>query len=432
MMKYLFIGLSVLSVIYSRAQTLTNADSVSEAVHFVRGLTWKEVVAKAKMEKKCIFVDCYTTWCAPCRKMDREVYSMQDVGKYFDEHYIAVKAQIDTSKNDDAATRAFYRDAAYLSRQYKVNLYPTLLFFNPEGKILNRASGAMDADVLVHLAAEVQDPRKDYYTLLETYKKGGRNMEQMAFLARTALRLLGDTVQSEAIAYDYMESLTPSAKFAKSNIEFMREFTNRTTDPGFHFFFTEKDSINKIMMDEDCSQAVIQSVLFREIVAPQLAACAKEKATPRWQLMALTIAGKYGQYYADRTILGAESDWCARQKDWSGHTKYLVMFVEKFGPVSDSGSAMEAFYLNNCAWDIFIHSTDNHELNIGLKWSLRAVMMDPTPGWIDTYANILYKLKRRDLALKWESIAATLARGDRAIGSNYESMKEGKYTWPTK
>ena len=32
-------------------------------------LTFKEALAKAKAENKLVFMDCYTSWCGPCKKM---------------------------------------------------------------------------------------------------------------------------------------------------------------------------------------------------------------------------------------------------------------------------------------------------------------------------------------------------------------------------
>ena len=49
------------------------SQDTTKGIHFVNGLSWQEVLQKAKAENKYIFVDCYATWCGPCKAMDKEV-----------------------------------------------------------------------------------------------------------------------------------------------------------------------------------------------------------------------------------------------------------------------------------------------------------------------------------------------------------------------
>ena len=37
-------------------------------------LTLEEALIKAKTENKYVFVDCYTTWCGPCKRMTEFVF----------------------------------------------------------------------------------------------------------------------------------------------------------------------------------------------------------------------------------------------------------------------------------------------------------------------------------------------------------------------
>ncbi len=53
-------------------QALPNADqSKKSEIVFSQGMTWNEIKQKAKQENKYLFLDCYTTWCGPCREMDK-------------------------------------------------------------------------------------------------------------------------------------------------------------------------------------------------------------------------------------------------------------------------------------------------------------------------------------------------------------------------
>lgn len=58
-MKKLVLLLSFLVPILVHAQ--------DTGIHFEHTLTWQQVQEKAKAENKYIFIDCFTTWCGPCK-----------------------------------------------------------------------------------------------------------------------------------------------------------------------------------------------------------------------------------------------------------------------------------------------------------------------------------------------------------------------------
>ncbi len=74
--------------------------SLCQGIKFEHPENWQSLLAKAKTEGKAIFIDCYTTWCAPCKKMDTEVYIDSAVGAFVNTHYISIKLQMDTTKDD--------------------------------------------------------------------------------------------------------------------------------------------------------------------------------------------------------------------------------------------------------------------------------------------------------------------------------------------
>ena len=51
---------------------------------------WSAILAQAKAEDKLIFVDAYTTWCGPCKKMDRDVFPQMEVGSFYNAMFINV------------------------------------------------------------------------------------------------------------------------------------------------------------------------------------------------------------------------------------------------------------------------------------------------------------------------------------------------------
>ncbi len=102
----LFICMPIL--LYAQKQ---NAD-----ISFERGLTWHQIQVKAKAENKFIFVDCYATWCGPCRLMDKNVFTNSEVANYLNNNFISVKVQMDKTASDDEDVKRWYDDALKSSR----------------------------------------------------------------------------------------------------------------------------------------------------------------------------------------------------------------------------------------------------------------------------------------------------------------------------
>ena len=52
---------------------------------------YKEALVKAKKENKLIFIDAYTAYCQPCVMMVKNVFSLDKVADFYNEHFINLK-----------------------------------------------------------------------------------------------------------------------------------------------------------------------------------------------------------------------------------------------------------------------------------------------------------------------------------------------------
>jgi thioredoxin-related protein len=101
--------------------------------------TLSEALEKAAAEGKRVFVDCYTSWCVPCRKLSKEVFILPEVGGYFNHRFVSIKLDMEKGEGPDVAQR------------YDVNAYPTLLVLTPDGKVENKVLGYRSAKELLQL-----------------------------------------------------------------------------------------------------------------------------------------------------------------------------------------------------------------------------------------------------------------------------------------
>jgi thiol-disulfide isomerase/thioredoxin len=90
-------------------------------------LTYEQALAKAAAEKKLVFIDFYTTWCGPCKKLDAVTW--RDAGVIGVLKATAISLKLDAEKHPE------------LAKKYAVKSFPTLLILKADGSVLDRLVG---------------------------------------------------------------------------------------------------------------------------------------------------------------------------------------------------------------------------------------------------------------------------------------------------
>ena len=72
----------------------------AQGVNF-QNLTYAEALEKAKAENKLVFMDCYTSWCGPCKMMTNEVFPQKEAGDYFNPLFVCVKFDMEKGEGVD-------------------------------------------------------------------------------------------------------------------------------------------------------------------------------------------------------------------------------------------------------------------------------------------------------------------------------------------
>lgn len=77
-----------------------------------RHITFDEALQAAKKEKKHVFIDFYTDWCGPCKRMSREVFPQKSVGDFMNARFVCLKLNAE-------------KEGVELAKKYGVKAYPT-------------------------------------------------------------------------------------------------------------------------------------------------------------------------------------------------------------------------------------------------------------------------------------------------------------------
>lgn len=67
--------------------------------------SFQEALNKAKNTGKMLFVDCYTSWCGPCKRLAKDVFTNNEVADYFNKNFISFKIDCEKGEGPTLAKR---------------------------------------------------------------------------------------------------------------------------------------------------------------------------------------------------------------------------------------------------------------------------------------------------------------------------------------
>ncbi|MEG0517833.1 MAG: thioredoxin family protein [Bacteroidales bacterium] len=201
------------------------------------GVKWEEgtfaqALAKANKQNKQIFLDCYTSWCGPCKHMANNVFTLPEAGKFFNSTFVNVKIDMEKGEGID------------LCKKLGVKAFPTFLVLDSQGNEVGRIVGGAELQEFigkVKIAMSVEnspaallakyestgsiDLAFAYMSLLEEsykqeeivkfieahYDNFGRALHSEQMWKYIAMAMVSDSVYDKVMAgkYEFDEALTP-------------------------------------------------------------------------------------------------------------------------------------------------------------------------------------------------------------------------------
>lgn len=161
-------------------------------------LTFKEALSKAKESNKMVFIDCYTSWCGPCKKLASDVFPQKSVGDYINERFISVKYDVEQEENK------------FIAKDFKINAYPTLLIISSDGKLVDKIIGYQTAEKLIESIEYSFDRSKSLSGLKEKYLSNDK--DKQALLDYYNKLIISKSDEAASIGEKLYESLTDDEK----------------------------------------------------------------------------------------------------------------------------------------------------------------------------------------------------------------------------
>lgn len=139
------------------AKSDARAGAPDDASVPAEGLDWhgfEDAVELAIKNDKKILVDVYAVWCPWCRRLQRDVYTDEDVQAYLRDHFVLTR--LDAENQDDPIHFKEYElTPAELSSGLGAQGFPTTVFLDSNSEYITRLPGFVEADDFLHVIGYV-------------------------------------------------------------------------------------------------------------------------------------------------------------------------------------------------------------------------------------------------------------------------------------
>lgn len=374
---------------------LFSLNLAAQGIIFEEGKSFDQLLSQARKENKIIFMDCYTTWCGPCKRLAADVFPKEEVGNYFNAKFI--NSKFDMEKGEGPSIAA----------EFGVRAYPTMLWIDGNRKVVNRLVGLADPQTLIAAGKQANNQAPGMLNELKLkYDAGDRTPEFMQKYVE-ALFNEGTNIDKE-----FAEWLKLLSEKDLQNERITREiftYTTHVRSPGMPYILKNKNYYSQIL-----GEKVVSGKLN------QLAEKSMKEAINKNDKTIFDAGIKalqtFGAADADEQINKLSMEYAARNNDWISYDKFATNYIKK-------SNNKDAFVLNDIAWNYYLNVNDKALLKKAEKWALDAVNLKNTSTNNITYAYLLYKNGNIKEAIKACDYAILRAKEERLPTTGAEELK---------
>lgn len=183
----------------------------SQGIEFEHG-DLKSVMAKARATGKMIFVDVYTIWCGPCKRMAQTTFQQPAVGNYFNSQFINYK--IDAERGEGVE----------FAKKYSVKFFPTYLFIDSDGKLYGKAIGYRNDTSFLEVSQAFVNDFRDPNNLANMQAAYSKKMNDTAFLSLFIEKLVANEQPATTAIEQYLSIQTGIAESSPQMMQFLTRY----------------------------------------------------------------------------------------------------------------------------------------------------------------------------------------------------------------
>jgi len=327
----------------------------AQGIEFFEG-SYEEALVKAKAEEKLIFVDAYATWCGPCKRMSKNVFTQPEVGEFYNQAFIALKLDMEKPKGRE------------FGQLFPVRAYPTLFYINEKGELLKKVVGGKSVEQFLAIGQEIAGSYDRSSDLAALYDSGERDYD----LVLKYVKALNNANKSSLkVANDFLrerKDLSPEKRAA-----FLYEALTAADSRLFTLFVKDRDHIEALVGADKVEEKIKE-------------AC--------WKTIDTAIE------YADYEYAKSQAD--------------LSMLKSAALNIAKNNAKKDAERLHDICNELLQYqSIDPSVTEVSEKIAKMAVDEDKGSSYMFTYSKILLQNNKQKKALKAAKKALELSEDDR-------------------
>jgi len=250
-MKQIAFTISLL-LIFLNSFGKTNIDqNIDNKGVIFENLTLQEALNKAmqnKKEPKMVFVDCYTSWCGPCKYMSTNIFPKEVCGTFFNSNFINIKIDMEKGEGPEVA------------KKYSVSVYPTFLILDCKGQEINRVIGSDEAEPFINKVKMAMNPLSSPKARFEAYNKDSSDSNLYLYIKSLKeaylIKELGLFIQNKFFSW------TPEVRYSKEIWEALISPTGALSDTKneiFKYILNNRFEIDKYIGKEKVDEQLLKT-----------------------------------------------------------------------------------------------------------------------------------------------------------------------------
>jgi thiol-disulfide isomerase/thioredoxin len=360
-----------------------------KGIHFTDS-SWQTLLAKAKNEHKLIFMDAHTTWCGPCKWMDKNVFPDDNVAAVYNHNFINAHTDMEKGEGID------------LRKKYKVNAYPTFLFINGDGEVVHKAVGQSTVTEFIQFGLDAISPTRNLRYFIKNYSDNQNNFDFVSDYCK-ALKVAYENDAANEIALNYLEKQNPESLINNGNWQLIHSNLADASSAVFQNVVDNKkqfeDQFGKEMVDEKIYQTYLSWPSHYIKYDKEGAVVFDKNGFEKFQ----TQLQKSNYEKKNEIIAKAKLTVFFGQKNWKGYTATVAEMIKDQILKMDTKDAEQIYFYSDLVYRFAKNDAKALEKAAGFA---KSISMD-IPGitaqnkaeYLELYANLLEETNQKNLSV---------------------------------